>query len=91
MTNNNTQTNPNNQNNGYQSTNNTQNQNAGKYNYNVPKKRSTGSLIVAIILILMGTSYIVDTFLPWVFDWLDSGLIIAGVAIFAGFALLIKR
>lgn len=67
------------------------------YNYNnqpktqYPRRKSTGTIVVGIVLILIGTSHIVDTFLPWVFDWVDSGLVFAAVAIIAGFALLVKR
>lgn len=56
-----------------------------------PKRKSTATIIVAIALILMGVSYIINTFLPWVFAWLDSGLVIAIAAIIVGFGLLLKR
>jgi hypothetical protein len=71
--------------------------NTGTYNYNTPPKtsyprrRSTVTMIVGAILIILGVSHIVDEFLPWVFDWIDSGLVFAGVAIFVGFVLLIKK
>ncbi len=74
-----------------------QNQNTGAYNNygqpkpNYPRRRSTAAVIAGIVLILMGTSYVVNKFLPWVFDWLDSGLIIALVAIVAGFALMVRK
>ena len=56
-----------------------------------PKKRSRLSMIAGIILILMGISYIVNKFLPWIFAWLDSGLIIAAVAVAAGLTLLVRK
>ena len=58
---------------------------------NYPKKRSAVSMIAGIVMILIGISYIVDKFLPWVFEWLDSGLVFAVAAIIVGFALLIKK
>lgn len=93
---NNTQTN---QNNNQNTSNNNANNSKPNNNYNqpyqqyqaAPKRKSTATVVVAIILVLMGASYIVNEFLPWVFDWLDSGLIVAGVAIIAGFGLLIKK
>lgn len=72
-------------------------QNSGAYGYNTPprpnypKRRSTAAMVAGLVLILMGTSYIANKFMPWVFEWLDSGLVIAGVAIVAGFALLVKK
>lgn len=56
-----------------------------------PRKKSAATIVVAIVLILMGTSHIVDTFIPWVFEWIDSGLIISCLAIFIGFFLLVKK
>lgn len=56
-----------------------------------PRKKSAATIVIAIILILMGTSHIVDTFIPWVFNWVDSGLVISCLAIFIGFYLLVKK
>lgn len=56
-----------------------------------PRRKSSGTVIVGIILILIGTSHIIDTFFPWIFEWLDSGLLFAGAAIIIGFGLLVKK
>lgn len=56
-----------------------------------PRKKSAATVIVAIVLILMGTSHIVDTFVPWLFNWIDSGLVFSCLAIFVGFYLLVKK
>lgn len=76
-----------------QNNNNNYRPNTGNYapQQNYQKKKSTGIVVFSIILILMGVSYVVDQFLPWVFDWLDSGLIVASAAIIIGFSLLIKK
>lgn len=58
---------------------------------NYPRRKSTATMIAGIVLILMGVSYVINKFLPWVFDWLDSGLVIAAAAIVFGFGLLVKR
>ena len=56
-----------------------------------PKRKSSAAVIIGIILILAGTAHIVDKFLPWVFNWIDSGMVIAAAAIIFGVGLLVKR
>jgi|GEM_PF-6265604 len=71
--------------------------NKGTYNNNVkpntnyPRKRSSVSVVAGIIMILVGISYITNEYLPWIFVWLNPGLLIAIAAIIVGFALIIKK
>ncbi len=56
-----------------------------------PYKKSTAKTIIGIALILYGVYHIVDKFIPWLFDWIDSGIVFSAAAIVIGFVILVKR
>ena len=65
--------------------------NNAKPNTNSPRKRSSISVMAGIIMILVGISYITNEYIPWIFAWLNPGLLIAIAAIIVGFALIVKK